>query len=632
MKPRFFDFEVFPNWWLCVFGDMPDDMSTLCERSKDNFKYVHSDMPNARDLFLTILREEDYVNIGYNIKGYDLVIANGIYQGFNPQQIKILNDIIINPACAYSTREHMRIQPFAKRKYTSICYQDLMDDGAGSLKDKECVLGLNVLESSIDFNKEDLTDSDKEDVIFYCKQDVYSSMVFYREVVYPYTLAKLSLGKQFNISEDVCRKSTNAKLVTKVLDAVRVHHDDIERQDIDIPKKILKYCYDNVPNDVLLNLISSPDSFVANVFGNTVNYGNGGIHSTPMDNVYVESDAEYALVMVDAASYYPSMLIQFDCLSRNVMDKTKFKNIFDERIRIKNLPVKTTEDQEKQLALKLVLNTTFGASGNKYLDLYDPHQCTRTCRLGQLFLTALSCKLVNNVLGLKIIQTNTDGILCYFKRVDFEKVRYIMREWETVGGILLEETEVSKIWQKNVNNYLLITKDGKEKRKGGWLQETFLRPGYVTVGSLNSYVCAKAAINYLLTGKDIVDTIVNHKVLGDFAISCTKGPTYSYVVQRYSNGDERRLFKSNRVYASKDETLDLVYKIKKYKDKLSYTKMSDMPEHPKLINEDLSSYNFDELRKDIDYMYYIERAMDLLNIQWNEFIGDIIRTTDRFKY
>ena len=134
MKTRFFDFEVFPNWWLCVFGDMPDDMSTLCERSKDNFKYVHSDMPNARDLFLTILREEDYVSIGYNIKGYDLVIANGIYQGFNPQQIKILNDIIINPACAYSTREHMRIQPFAKRKYTSICYQDLMDDGAGSLK------------------------------------------------------------------------------------------------------------------------------------------------------------------------------------------------------------------------------------------------------------------------------------------------------------------------------------------------------------------------------------------------------------------------------------------------------------------------------------------------------------------
>ena len=24
MNLRFFDFEVFPHWWLCVFGDMPD--------------------------------------------------------------------------------------------------------------------------------------------------------------------------------------------------------------------------------------------------------------------------------------------------------------------------------------------------------------------------------------------------------------------------------------------------------------------------------------------------------------------------------------------------------------------------------------------------------------------------------
>lgn len=25
MKLRFFDFEVFPNWWCCTFGDLPDD-------------------------------------------------------------------------------------------------------------------------------------------------------------------------------------------------------------------------------------------------------------------------------------------------------------------------------------------------------------------------------------------------------------------------------------------------------------------------------------------------------------------------------------------------------------------------------------------------------------------------------
>ena len=112
-KNRFFDFEVTPNWWLCVFGDMPDNLDDIKENIKDNFVIINSDMPNARELLLQQLKEDDYVKMGYNIKGYDLSIANGIYQGFTPQQVKILNDIIINPACAYQTHEHMRIAPFA---------------------------------------------------------------------------------------------------------------------------------------------------------------------------------------------------------------------------------------------------------------------------------------------------------------------------------------------------------------------------------------------------------------------------------------------------------------------------------------------------------------------------------------
>ena len=135
MQKRFFDFEVTPNWWLCVFGDLPEDYNEVNESIKENFTIIRSDKGNAREELLQKLKEEGFVNMGYNIKGYDLVIANGIYQGFTPQQVKILNDIIINPGCAYQTKEHMKIAPFAKRKYSNICYQDLFDDvGTGSLK------------------------------------------------------------------------------------------------------------------------------------------------------------------------------------------------------------------------------------------------------------------------------------------------------------------------------------------------------------------------------------------------------------------------------------------------------------------------------------------------------------------
>ena len=37
MKMRFFDFEVTPNWWLCVFGDMPDNPEDIKDSIKNNF-------------------------------------------------------------------------------------------------------------------------------------------------------------------------------------------------------------------------------------------------------------------------------------------------------------------------------------------------------------------------------------------------------------------------------------------------------------------------------------------------------------------------------------------------------------------------------------------------------------------
>ena len=136
-----------------------------------------------------------------------------------------------------------------------------------------------------------------------------------------------------------------------------------------------------------------------------------------------------------------------------------FKEILEERFRIKHKKNKTKEDNDTQLADKLILNTTYGASGCKWLDLYDPYQRTRTCRFGQLFLIALACRLTKNIPTLKVVQTNTDGILVYCKRGDIPTVRTYMEEWHNVSGITLEEDYVEAIWQRDVNNYVMV-KDG----------------------------------------------------------------------------------------------------------------------------------------------------------------------------
>ena len=632
MKMRFFDFEVTPNWWLCVFGDMPDNPADIKEEIKDGFIAIDSDMPNARDRLMEMLKEDDKVMTGYNIKGYDLVIANGIYQGFNPQQIKIINDIIINPGCAWDTKEHIRLAPFAKKRIRGLCYQDLLDDNDGSLKEKEAILGLDIMESSVDFNKADLTAEDKADLTYYCKHDVYACMYFYNKVMAGYVKNKLAIGRKFGIPERECYMCTNAKLVAKALGANRRSFQDAEKVEIQLPGKIMEYCYENLPSKVIDIIRNDTKSFEIKLFNNTVSFGNGGIHSVYSNNLYVESDDEWTLMNVDAASYYPSMLIQFGCLSRTVHNPAVFENIFNERITLKHKPNKTQEEEDAQLANKLVLNTTYGASGNKYLDLYDPYMCTRCCRLGQIFLAALANKLTNRVPGLKVIQTNTDGILVYCRRKDIPSVQSYQDEWTKVSGINMEADMVEKIWQRDVNNYLLIKEGGKVKRKGLWLMDTWEKPGYFLISPLTAYVSQKAVINYLAHGKDIVKSIVENENILDFAMTCKKGPTYRGVIQRFANGTEQQLYKCNRVYASKDTSLGKIYKYKMYKGNISYTQMPSVPDHCRLINEDLNTYDFKELKKDLDYMFYINRCADLLDIPWVQLKGNSVERTNRFDY
>lgn len=631
MKLRFFDFEVFPNWWCCTFGDLPDDRK-ITEDLKNNFRVVTSDDYNARDSLLREMKEPGIVVVGYNIKSYDLVIANAIYQGFTPEQVKIVNDLIINPGCAWDTKEHIRLQSFAKKKLYGVVYQDLFDDNDGSLKEKEAILGLNILESSVPFDKEDLTEFDKEDVIVYNKHDVFASMYYFVVVMEGYVKNKLVIGKKFNIPESECYMCTNAKLVAKALGAKRTEFADEEKVDIDLPEKIVPYCNENLPSKVLEQIRTSTKGLSIKLFNNDVDFGNGGIHSVYANNLYVEADDEYILMNKDAASYYPSMLIQFACLSRAVTDQSVFKNIYDERIYLKHKPDKTQEEEDFQLANKLVLNTTFGASGNKYLDLYDPYQCTRCCRVGQIFLASLACKMVKGIPNLQVIQTNTDGILVYFPR----KYKYLVdemgQEWSNVSGINMEDDVVEKIWQRDVNNYLLVKEGGKIKRKGLWLMETWTKPGYFLISPLTAYVSQKAAIKYLVDGVDPVETIILDDDLLDFCMTCKKGPTYRGVVQKFSDGHEETLFKCNRIIATTDTKKGMLYKIKMYKGNIQYTKMPNIPEHCQTMNDDLSTYNFREVQRYLDYKFYIMRTMDLLNIPWRQLAGDTTYETHKFDY
>ena len=94
--------------------------------------------------------------------------------------------------------------------------------------------------------------------------------------------------------------------------------------------------------------------------------------------------------MCDVASYYPAMMIEYGFLSRNVKNKFKYRQIRDERIVMKQ------NKDKRQQPRKIALNSTFGASKDKYNKLYDPLQANNICITGQLLLTDLIEKLENH--------------------------------------------------------------------------------------------------------------------------------------------------------------------------------------------------------------------------------------------
>ena len=648
MKLRFFDFEVYPHWWCVTFGDFPEgELSQdnrwdfVKEEIKKDFFTISSDDPKARDKVLDAV--QGVCCPGYNIKKYDLIILNAVYQGFTPEQIKIISDLTIKKAFANDSKEHQRLAPFTTKRMRGMTYLDLFDSSTGSLKDKEAILGLNVMETTVPFNKEDLTDADKQDIKKYNIHDVWSSMVWYSCIVEPFIYAKLVLCKKFGLEEKWGYNDTNAGLIARALNVKRREYPDAEQIKISLHPKIKKYCEDNLSAEVLNKVLNDTKTYKVSLFENEVVFADGGIHSkydikkykknkddTPV--LFVTSDDEYVLINVDAESYYPSMMIQFETLSRSIPDPAGFNAILQERFAIKHKPNKTKDDNDTQLADKLVLNTTYGASGSEWLPFYDPYQRTKTCRYGQLFLIALGCKLYNTIDSLKIIQTNTDGILCYVKRSDLDKVRACMKEWSDVSGIGMEEDVVEKIWQRDVNNYCMVKDSGKLKIKGSWLNQTIIRPGYIMISPRTAFGCAKAVTQWLLNGKDIVQSIVSNTDLMDFVMTTTKGPTYDEVVHRMSDGWEVPVFKCNRVIATKDTKYGKLYKVKIDDDGKHYTQVSNTPDHCLCLNESMDNYSFKELKQQIDYKYYLQRCYDLLDMTFVELSHDIDFETYQFSY
>lgn len=565
-----YDFEIFMYNWLVVFKDLStNEYKIIIDNEKELKEYVNN---NITKMF-----------VGYNNKQFDDIVLSGIFSSIDPYTTMIA---LMNSENKYSVYKSLGI------KQLPIISVDLMQDVLGmSLKQAEGYMNLPVDECSIPFNLDrKLTEEEIKEVIKYCKHDVDAteSLLAARK---KYVKTKLDLIKLFNLDISNISK-TNAGLCGKILNATLKEHNDELQYDITntINIKNLGYkhilgLYNNGPLDYTKEL-------KVNLAGIEHKFAYGGLHAAK-ENFFYEGEMWDS----DVTSFYPSMMIEYNFHSRNIKDPSMFTNIYNERVRAKKNKEKDTAD-----ALKLIVNTTYGCMKSKYSPLYDPKMANQVCITGQLLLADLIEKLEPYI---TLLQSNTDGIL-YIPH-DKEKILEILEEWQQRTGMGMETEKFKKLYQKDVNNYIIVDENDNIKVKGAYVGQ-YYEPCSKNNPSLRSNVriLDVATVNYFVNGISPEITINSCDDIFMFQYITKSGRSYSETVWEV-DGKDIPVNNVNRVYSSKDQKHGTLVKIKRNGDIERRDSIANLPPHCIVDNKNELSI------EDIDKKWYIEQAYKRIN-------------------
>ena len=570
----FYDFEIFSEDWLVVCIDMTNKKEHVIINDVDELEKLYEEHKN--DIWC-----------GFNSRFYDQWILKAILCGLNPKK---LNDfIIVKGQPGYKFSSLLRNIPLNN--------YDVMNSLDKGLKFFEGSMGNDIKESSVPFDIDrKLTDDEIAETVKYCKHDVEQTIEVFLQRKDDFEahlgLVKLACeGKPLNLS---LISKTKTQLASIILDAKKQKYDD--EFDIDFPStlKIEKYTevlewYKNPKNMCYARHIAGKKTLEKTqlnimVAGVPHQFGWGGVHGA-IDKY----SGEGYFINMDVASLYPSLMIQYNLHSRSIADPKKYEEIYHQRLKYK------AEKNPKQAPLKLVLNSTYGAMKDENNDLYDPRQANRVCIYGQLLLLDLIEKLEPHC---QIIQSNTDGVLVKLNSEDdYDLIDDIAYEWEQRTHLQLEFDVYKKIYQKDVNNYIIVDFNGKYKSKGAYVKK-------LSNLDYDLPIVNKALIDYMVKNIPIEKTILECDKLKEFQQICKITSKYKHIL----HGDRQIKEKCIRIFASTWEKDKGVQKVHATTDKPA--KIPNSPEKCFMFNGNMCDIKTNDR---LDKNWYINVARKRLN-------------------
>lgn len=617
-----YDIEIFKRDNLYIFRDYFTKEWTV----------IHNDLNTLRTFYL---ENRDSLFIGYNNVSYDNTVMRAHLQGKNPYHL--------SKAVIESDDRGLAYKMYNTNK-TPLFSMDLYQDNRGfSLKEHSAFLGINIKETDVDFDIDrDLTAEEHILNELYCKNDVLATELRFEQQL-PMLVAKATIALYFNMDKTAL-SMTNARLTAELLGAVKQDDRGDTFNKYDLPDNF------DIKNEELIEAFMVRD-FEKDEKGNpalskeiemrdlTEVLGVGGIHGAIDSLIFIGK-----FFADDVGSEYPNTMILFNMLSRNIPENKKhiYKQLLDERMKAKYSGEETINVRGVDIptyllinGFKLPLNTKYGAMGAEFNKLYDPRKRLEVCITGQVAMWDLLEKIEPHG---KVIQSNTDAhYYIPFSDVDEQAILEKEKDWQERTGYTLDHDEFKAIFQKDVNNYLAITANGKVKIKGAI--------GLTGGMKVSKAIVSNAFINYIVGGKDYNEFINECTDLRQFQIITKTGWTFDDTVVRDVNGNETKAQKVNRVFAIKDASKGVaLFKVKRGAEiedaeeettmigEDSYTKgLANAPAHYAISNEAIGEgITIDE----IDKKYYIEQVEDTLQLwfgeNWKERIEQAHSEMDEF--
>lgn len=616
-----YDIEVFKKDNLFVFRDYFTKEWTV----------IHNDLDALRKFYLA---NRDSLFVGYNSHSYDSNVMRAYLQGKNPFHV--------SKAIIESDDRALAYKMFDTKK-TPLFGMDLYQDNRGfSLKEHSAFMGINIKETEVDFDLDrELTEEEQVLNELYCKNDVLATEKRFEQNI-GMLVAKAAIALYFGLDK-MALSMTNANLTAELLGAEKTPDRGDELDKYELPEGF------KIESETIRQAFMT-DEFEANDKGHasisldvprrdvTEVLGVGGIHGAKESFIHVGN-----FHARDVGSLYPNTMVLFDYLSRNIPEDKRhiYQMLLDERMEAKYSNKEFTEIKGVQIPTKLLingyklpLNTKYGAMGAEFNKLYDPRMRLLVCITGQMAMWDLLEKIEDHA---TIIQSNTDAhYYIPFSEEDEKAIDEIANDWMKRTGYTLDDDPFKAIFQKDVNNYLAVTSDGKVKFKGAI--------GLTNGLKVSKAIVSNAFINYVVAGKDYKEFINECDELRQFQMITKTGYTFDDTVVRDSKGNEMKAQKVNRAFAVKDPNKAVeIFKVKRgaiieeegttIVGDDSYTKgLPNAPEYYAIDNEAIGEgwITLDDIDKD----YYINQVEDLLvmwfGTNWKERIEQAHSQIDEF--